>query len=226
MQIMNMTPLRKLAYTPPETPYLDVLYADDDILICNKQTGLLSVPGRAEEMKDCLESRLNAQYGEVYTVHRLDMETSGLMVYARSKDAQRQLNQSFMDRIVTKHYIADVFGVPQGDAGEINLPLICDWPNRPRQKVDFDIGKPATTFWSVVNKSPAHCRVLLKPITGRSHQLRVHMLELGLPILGDSLYAHDAAYTPYERLHLHASLLEFPHPVTKKKLQFESAASF
>lgn len=223
---MNIAPLRKLAYTPPQTPQIDVLHADADIIICNKQTGLLSVPGRDESMKDCLESRLQSEYGEIYTVHRLDMETSGLMVYARSKDAQRALSQSFMDRAVTKHYIADILGQPAGIMGEIHLPLICDWPNRPRQMVDFSVGKPATTFWECISQSETHSRVALKPVTGRSHQLRVHMLALGHPILGDSLYAPDNAYAPYTRLHLHASYLEFAHPTHKKKLQFESAAPF
>jgi len=219
-------PLRKLAYTPPQTPQIDVIHADADIIICNKQAGILSVPGRDDAMKDCLESRLKAEYNEVYTVHRLDMETSGLMVYARHKDAQRALSQSFMSREVIKHYIADVFGQPAGIMGEIHLPLICDWPNRPKQMVDFSLGKPATTFWECTTQSQTHSRVTLKPLTGRSHQLRVHMLALGHPIVGDSLYAPDEAFTPYKRLHLHASFLEFHHPAHKKKLQFESAAPF
>ena len=226
MHPMNTTPLRKLAYAPPQTPQIDVLHADADIIICNKQTGLLSVAGRGEDMQDCLESRLKLEYSEVYTVHRLDMETSGLMVYARHKDAQRTLSQSFMAREVTKHYIADIFGRPAGIMGEIHLPLICDWPNRPKQMVDFSVGKPATTFWECSAQSEKHSRVILKPITGRSHQLRVHMLALGHPILGNSLYAPDDAYTPYKRLHLHASYLEFIHPSKQETLQFESLAPF
>ena len=226
MRPMTM-PIRKIAYNPPKAPFIDIIFEDQDMLICNKQAGLLSVPGRGESMKDCLETRLKHEYNEIYTVHRLDMETSGLMVYARSKEMQRQLSQLFMDRKVQKKYIADIFGTAKAQEGSVDLPLICDWPNRPKQKVDHKNGKKAQTLWQVTNtQSDGRCRVLLTPITGRSHQLRVHMLELGHPILGDSLYAPDEAYTPYNRLHLHASELSFTHPNTGEELNFSSKADF
>jgi tRNA pseudouridine32 synthase/23S rRNA pseudouridine746 synthase len=234
-QKIDANRIRKIIYSPPQHPLLDVIYQDEHIIICNKQTGLLSVPGRDEAMKDCLESRLIDKFGEVYTVHRLDMETSGLMVYARSKDIQRALSQLFMDRQVEKSYIADIYGRPSVAMGEIDLPLICDWPNRPKQKVDFEGGKPAQTKWCALDNQPANgltsdttltTRVLLKPRTGRSHQLRVHMLEMGHPILGDSLYAHDGAYEPYKRLHLHADKLSFTHPHSSELMTFKSDCPF
>jgi tRNA pseudouridine32 synthase/23S rRNA pseudouridine746 synthase len=230
-QKIDANRIRKIIYAPAQHPCLDIVYQDEDLIICNKQTGLLSVPGREEAMKDCLESRLINEFDEVYTVHRLDMETSGLMVYARSKDMQRALSQLFMDRQVEKSYIADIYGRPSEIMGEVDLPLICDWPNRPKQKVDFEGGKPAQTTWRILEdddevSDTRTTRVLLKPRTGRSHQLRVHMLELGRPILGDSLYAHDAAYEPYKRLHLHANKLSFTHPQSGELMTFESDCPF
>jgi tRNA pseudouridine32 synthase/23S rRNA pseudouridine746 synthase len=220
------TTLRKIGYAPPLSPYIDICHEDADILICNKPSGLLSVPGRAENMKDCLETRLKEQVGEVYTVHRLDMETSGLIVYARNAEMQKALNKIFMDRKVDKEYIADIYGEAPGSHGTIDLPLICDWPNRPKQMVDYTIGKHAITHWTLLSAKSNTSRVLLKPITGRSHQLRVHMQALGHPILGDSLYAPDEAYTPYSRLHLHAANLCFIHPKTGNKIDVVSESPF
>jgi tRNA pseudouridine32 synthase/23S rRNA pseudouridine746 synthase len=237
-QKIDANRIRKIIYAPAQHPCLDIVYQDEDLIICNKQAGLLSVPGRKEAMKDCLESRLIDEFDEVYTVHRLDMETSGLMVYARSKDMQRALSQLFMDRQVEKSYIADIYGRPSEIMGEVDLPLICDWPNRPKQKVDFEGGKPAQTKWRVLDNNSDNdlscdlardtpiTRVLLEPHTGRTHQLRVHMLELGHPILGDSLYAHDGAYEPYKRLHLHANKLSFAHPHSVELMTFESDCPF
>tara|TARA_R110002124_G_scaffold233406_1_gene398769 strand:+ start:151632 stop:152354 length:723 start_codon:yes stop_codon:yes gene_type:complete len=237
-QKIDAARIRKITYAPSKQPLVDIIYQDEHLIISNKQAGLLSVPGREEAMKDCLESRLMHEYGEIYTVHRLDMETSGLMVYARSKDIQRALSQLFMDRQVEKAYIADIYGTPSVFSGEIDLPLICDWPNRPKQKVDFEGGKPAQTTWTTLpvphkntdlDKSAPSAeitRVLLEPRTGRSHQLRVHMLELGHPIVGDSLYAHDAAFYPYKRLHLHAHKLSFIHPHSGSLLTFNSDCPF
>lgn len=184
------------------------------------------MPGRGDGMGDCLEKRLQDAYGEIYTVHRLDMETSGLIIYARNSDVQKALSQLFMNKQVKKNYIADLYGYLEGEKGEVYLPLICDWPNRPRQKVDYQNGKPAETHWRVIKRDNNTTHVELTPITGRSHQLRVHMLELGYPILGDSLYAHDDAYHPYNRLHLHASDIDFTHPVSGKTMSFSSKPNF
>lgn len=223
---MQATKIRHIDYAPPQSPFLEIIYEDEDMVVCNKQAGLLSVPGRKDEMKDCLESRLKTQFDNIFTIHRLDMETSGLIVYAKNKDAQRKLSQLFMDKKIQKTYVADVYGHPDLQKGIIDLPLICDWPNRPKQKVDFDVGKKAETHWEIINQSAQHSRVKLTPITGRSHQLRVHMLELGHPILGDSLYAHDDAYAPYKRLHLHAHTLSFTHPNTNKTIRLTSETNF
>ncbi len=205
---------------------LPLLYADADILVVDKPTRLLSVPGRGPEKQECVVSRLAQEFGEVLVVHRLDWETSGIMVLARNKTAQRELSRQFQQREVDKRYVAVVHGCVADDAGEVNLPLICDWPNRPRQMVCHETGKPSLTRWQVMEQGALHSRLLLLPLTGRSHQLRVHMLSLGHPILGDPLYAQGAALTMAERLLLHASALTIRHPLTAKPLQFESTPPF
>ncbi|MGL5002446.1 MAG: RluA family pseudouridine synthase, partial [Casimicrobium sp.] len=170
---------------------------------------MLSVPGRGPEKGDCAVARVQAIYPEALTVHRLDMETSGLMILARSIIAQSYLGKAFEKRLVEKQYIAIVAPIILGDKGEISLPLICDWPNRPRQMVDHTIGKPSLTRYRVLARD-VHTnttRVELSPVTGRSHQLRVHMNEIGHPILGDSLYGTDASRAASPRLLLHASRL-------------------
>ena len=215
-------------YNPPQHEGLDILYQDDYLLILNKPSGLLSVPGRGEEKQDCLISRVQAEYPEALIVHRLDMSTSGLMVIALGKELERQLSILFQKRKVNKKYIALVNGNFNPACGEVNLPLITDWPNRPKQKVDFKIGKPSRTKYKMkaydTNKGAS--RVELTPITGRTHQLRVHMQAINHPILGDELYADSDALSKSERLLLHASFLSFHHPVSDELLKFDSKPGF
>ncbi len=193
-----------------------ILYADDDIVVADKPSGLLSVPGKNPLNKDCLITRMQQQYPDARIVHRLDMDTSGVMVLARGKANLSALSRQFQERQTQKEYLAWVYGVLQDDEGEINLPLRCDWPNRPKQIVDHDLGKPSVTHFEVLKRKPAtlQTKVLLKPVTGRSHQLRVHMAELGHPISGCEFYAHSEALEQAGRLQLHAWKLSFIHPST------------
>ena len=203
----------------------ELIYADSSLLVVNKAPGLLSVPGRGPDKQDCLIHRVQAVYPEALSVHRLDMGTSGLVLVARGAAMHRALSMLFEARKVAKRYIAVVAGELTPSSGEINLPLICDWPNRPRQKVDHEIGKPSLTRYRRLSFDPVSnsSRVELEPITGRSHQLRVHLAELGHPILGDELYGSE---TSAPRLLLHATLLSFPMPGTDECLTFESAPDF
>ena len=194
---------------------IDFVTIEDTFIVVNKPGGLLSVPGRGPDKADCLSARVQSLFPDALVVHRLDMETSGLMVFARSLDAQRVLNRAFEQRLVEKYYEAIVSGIMDDDQGSINLPLICDWPNRPKQMVDHERGKASTTHYVVLARD-CECnqtRVGLTPVTGRSHQLRVHLTAIGHSIIGDSLYsAQPLAYD--QRLLLHAARLTFRHPVS------------
>lgn len=207
-------------------PYLDIVSQDDDILVLNKPSGLLSVPGKAKEHADCLQNRVQRVFPTATVVHRLDMATSGLMVMALNKPAHRHISKQFELRETAKTYQAIVFGSVQPDSGEINLPLICDWPNRPKQMVDQKNGKKALTRWRVLERNANSTRIELRPVTGRSHQLRVHMLSMQRPIIGDRLYAHDKALAMASRLNLHGMFLSFRHPVSEQTLYFESQVPF
>ncbi len=200
---------------------------DGAFVIVDKPSGLLSVPGRGPDKQDCLSARVQAKFADALVVHRLDMETSGLMVFARGIDAQRAISRAFEQRAVSKYYVAVTVGLIEDDTGTINLPLICDWPNRPRQIVDHSIGKAAMTHFNVISRDAVtqRTRVGLTPVTGRSHQLRVHLASLGHPIIGDSLYA-AAPPAAGERLLLHAARLGFPHPVSGVPCEFSSAVPF
>ena len=215
-------------YNPPPDEGLDIRYIDDDLLVVDKPAGLLSVPGRGPGKQDCLSARVRARYPEALPVHRLDFGTSGLLVLARSPAMHRALNKLFETRRVDKHYVALVAG--RMDAGErvIDLPLIADWPNRPRQMVDHAIGKPSRTRLRVAGYEPAldSTRVDLFPETGRSHQLRVPLQAIGHPILGDELYAPPDVFARAPRLLLHAAFLAFFHPSTATELRVESGAPF
>ena len=215
-----------IAYLPPQGP-LNFVHIDTDLLVVDKPSGLLSVPGRGEDKQDCLISRIQQQFPEALTAHRLDMSTSGLLLIARGEAMQRELFRLFRERAVSKRYIATVDGLIEQETGEIDLPMICDWPNRPRQIVDHQIGKPSLTRYRVIERQPAThtTRVELEPITGRSHQLRVHLASLGHPILGDELYAGVAADRA-PRLLLHASQIGFTHPFTGEAMIFHSEAPF
>ena len=211
-------------YDPPTGP-LVILYQDDQIMVLDKPSGLLSVPGKTVGRHDCLELRLRAQHPETLLVHRLDCDTSGVMIFARSKAAQGFLGQEFEQRRSEKTYIARIWGRLTSDSGRIDLPLGTDWPNRPRQQVDHENGRAAQTDWQVLGYDGDTTRVRLHPLTGRSHQLRVHMLELGHPILGDPIYATGAALN-FPRLMLHAQTLSLHHPTTKERLTFSADCPF
>ncbi|MCC9660017.1 bifunctional tRNA pseudouridine(32) synthase/23S rRNA pseudouridine(746) synthase RluA [Pseudoalteromonas sp. MB41] len=215
-----------LNYNPPMTPYLSIVYQDDDLLIVNKPSGLLTVPGKDPKHADCLIARVNRVFPNAKIVHRLDMATSGIICLAMHKEAHRNLSIQFQDRKTAKRYVARVFGKLEQQTGSVDLPLICDWPNRPKQMVDHDKGKPSLTHFKVLEHEAQATRVELTPITGRSHQLRVHMLSLGHPILGDRLYAHSEALALAPRLQLHAEMLSLTHPVSDETLVFEAAPEF
>ena len=215
-----------LNYNPPMTPYLSIVYQDDDLLIVNKPSGLLTVPGKDPKHADCLIARVNRVFPTAKIVHRLDMATSGIICLAMHKEAHRNLSIQFQDRKTAKRYIARVFGKLEQQTGSVDLPLICDWPNRPKQMVDHDNGKPSLTHFKVLEYEHSATRVELTPITGRSHQLRVHMLSLGHPILGDKLYAHPEAFAMAPRLQLHAEMLTLAHPASGETLIFEAAPEF
>lgn len=213
-------------YRPPQQPYLDIVYQDNDIVVVNKPSGLLSVPGKAAEHWDCLEYRVKLVLPTARIVHRLDMATSGVMVLALHADAQRQLNRQFQMRQTHKEYIARVAGRVNADSGTICLPLICDWPNRPKQMVCYQRGKASVTHFKVLDRSENVSRLLLTPVTGRSHQLRVHMQMIGHAILGDKFYAEPATVVAADRLQLHAQLLTLHHPGSGKLSIFAVNCSF
>ncbi|MEX0447103.1 bifunctional tRNA pseudouridine(32) synthase/23S rRNA pseudouridine(746) synthase RluA [Xenorhabdus sp. SGI246] len=214
------------SYNPPTDPWLHVLYQDEHIMVVNKPSGLLSVPGKAEEHKDSIMTRIQAEFPTAESVHRLDMATSGVMVVALTKAAERELKRQFREREPKKVYIARIWGKLEQEQGLVDLPLICDWPNRPKQKVCFETGKSAQTEYQVLEYEAQATRVKLAPITGRSHQLRVHMLALGNPILGDRFYAHQQARELAPRLQLHAQELSITHPVYGSPMHFECKADF
>lgn len=210
---------------------LALIYEDDTLVVLNKPAGLLSVPGRGEDKQDCLSSRAQRYYPDALVVHRLDMATSGLLVMARGAVAQRSLNDAFAARAVHKRYEAVVDGLVQttGSIWQlIDLPIFLDWSNRPRRIIDMVHGKPSSTRWQMLAKDNARgtSRLALSPVTGRSHQLRVHLQAIGHPILGDMLYASPQVATQSSRLLLHACELEFLHPASHKKIKFVSLAPF
>ncbi len=211
-------------YAPPDTP-LAVLHADHEVLAVDKPAGLLSVPGKGPELADCLLARVQAAFPTALLVHRLDRDTSGVMVFALSPHAQRHLGLQFEKRQVRKTYVARVQGHLEPKAGSVDLPLIVDWPNRPRQKVCHETGKAAVTDWRVQRRGAGESRVKLMPRTGRSHQLRVHMRALGHPILGDPLYAEGAA-AEAPRMMLHAEELRLRHPDGGAGIRFRATAPF
>lgn len=211
-------------YTPPDVP-LSVIYEDHDILVLDKPTGLLSVPGKLEGRADCLISRVQACYWDALLVHRLDCDTSGVMIFARNKAAQGFLGQEFEKRRARKSYIARVFGHLEQPEGRIDLPLCADWDNRPRQMVDHTRGRASQTDWQALSRTSCESRVVLTPLTGRSHQLRVHMREIGHPILGDPIYAAGAA-RDHPRLMLHAENLGLHHPTSQDWVSFNAPVPF
>jgi len=211
----------------PSEPYLvphsceaiDILYADRDLLLVRKPDLLLTIPGRHPKNKDCLIARLQQDYPSASIVHRLDLDTSGIMVIPLNKPTHGHISRQFQQRTVKKSYHAIVFGAVGQDRGEIDLPIAPDWSNRPRQKICHQRGKEALTRFEVLERMDDRSRLLLKPVTGRSHQLRIHLAQLGHPILGCDLYAHDQALGMADRLMLHASSLEFEHPASGEPMK-------
>ena len=207
------------------------LHADAHLLAFDKPAGLLSVPGRGADKQDCLSARAQAQWPDALVVHRLDMATSGLLLLARGAAMQRALSAAFAQRQVHKTYVAVVHGLVAGERGSIDAPLSADWPRRPRQQVDPVHGKPALTHWTVLRRDPARQRTLLalEPVTGRTHQLRVHLAHAGHAIVGDALYAEAAMADPVSaapRLLLHACTLQLTHPATGAALHLHSPPPF
>jgi tRNA pseudouridine32 synthase/23S rRNA pseudouridine746 synthase len=214
---------------------ISIVYADESLLVLVKPAGMLSVPGRGDDKQDCLSVRAQQLFADALVVHRLDMATSGLMVMARGADAQRLLNSAFSNRRVHKRYEAVVQGMlkPVDNASQstwqqIDKPIWLDWPNRPKRVIDAQRGKPSMTRWQVIefNSVEQSTRVLLEPVTGRSHQLRVHMQSIGHAILGDTLYASPEAASMAPRLLLHASSIELAHPVSQQVMQFGDPTPF
>jgi tRNA pseudouridine32 synthase/23S rRNA pseudouridine746 synthase len=222
----------RLVQEPP--PYLVphsqeaivILYEDADLLLVRKPDLLLSIPGRHPLNKDCLITRLQQRYPTASIVHRLDLDTSGIMVIPLNKPTHAHISRQFQERKVQKSYHAVVYGVVQRDKGKVDLPIARDWANRPRQMICQERGKSALTHFEVLRREPDRTRLLLKPVTGRSHQLRIHMRELGHPILGCDMYAHETALGMADRLMLHATSLGFEHPTTGEWLQGESPPDF
>lgn len=213
-------------YSPPTEPWLEILYQDKDVLVLNKPSGLLTNPGRAEHLADCLLSRVQQQFPLAQLVHRLDLATSGVVVIALRRKAEAALKAQFANRSVSKRYLAVVSGVLKQSEGTIDLPLIADSDNPPKQKVCHLAGKAAITHYKVLQQLPDRALVELLPVTGRSHQLRVHMLSLGHPILGDAFYADDNARTAAPRLLLHAATLRFYQPYNGKALCISADTDF
>ena len=209
--------------------HLNIIYQDHKLLAVSKPAEVLSVPGKTET--DCMEARVQGAFPTARICHRLDMSTSGLLLFALDPNTHRNIGLQFEKRKIKKVYIARIWGKPDKENGLIDLPLRCDWPNRPRQMVDHEQGRSAQTHWRILSTETSDngdiiTRVELNPITGRSHQLRVHMLALGHPILGDNLYANDAALNAAPRLHLHAQALSFHHPDDGRIITIEDPCPF
>ena len=226
-QAISNRAVSQSTYNPPRDSGLDLVYCDDALLMVNKPAGLLSVPGRGADKADNLATRVQKEFPDARCVHRLDMDTSGLLVFARGADMHRRLSQLFRERMIRKYYIAMVAGQFESNMGEVDLPLNSDWPNRPRQKVNFIRGKNSLTHYRVLSHDAVNniTRVELEPVTGRTHQLRVHMAAIGHPILGDALYGGKAG-TSAQRLLLHAGILSFIHPVSAEPLTMVCTAPF
>lgn len=209
---MNVLSDTDPVYHPPLEPYISVLHRDADLLVLDKPSGLLSVPGRHPALADSLATRVQTEFPEALMIHRLDKDTSGIVLMSLNRRAHAAIARQFEDRTTRKSYIAEVWGSVEKDDGLIDLPLAIDPDNKPRHRVDHDHGKPAQTRWHVIRRGVTTTRVHLEPLTGRTHQLRVHMKALGHVILGDEFYANGDALAAADRLLLHAQELSFRHP--------------
>lgn len=213
-------------YTPPQDPLI-ILYEDDDLIAIDKPAGLLSVMGRQPEHYDSAYWRILQQFPQAKVIHRLDMATSGILLFAKHRDAEVAMSKLFQARQVEKQYCAIVSGQLQG-SGQIDVPLIADWDNRPRQKVDFTVGKPALTYYQAIDYLTKYDETLvqLTPITGRSHQLRLHLAHIGHAIIGDKLYHAYPEQGRLGRLALHATSLSFLHPIQLNVVNIKSPIPF
>jgi tRNA pseudouridine32 synthase/23S rRNA pseudouridine746 synthase len=225
--------MRGLSEPLPAAGEVRIVHADDDLLVLDKPAGLLSVPGRGDHKQDCAAARVQRLFPDALVVHRLDMATSGLLLLARGPEMQRRLSRAFAEREVGKRYVAVVAGRPAADPDEagwslVDLPLAADWPNRPRRIVDHERGKPSRTRWREIahEVSDGTTRLELEPVTGRSHQLRVHLQALGHPILGDRFYAPPPVRDRVARLLLHATELKLAHPASGRALHWTSPPPF
>jgi tRNA pseudouridine32 synthase/23S rRNA pseudouridine746 synthase len=207
-------------------PYLSLLYRDHDMVVINKPSGLLSVPGKEPQHYDSAYSRIVTVLPTARVVHRLDMATSGILLFALNKTAQANIQRQFERRTVSKKYRAEVYGQPPADSGYVDFPMRCDWPNRPRQMLDLLLGKSAQTAYRVLYPTSHGAMLELTPISGRSHQLRLHMQALGTPICGDKFYAEGPAYEAAPRLLLHAESLRLQHPSSAAVITFHCPADF
>ncbi|MBE7418964.1 MAG: RluA family pseudouridine synthase [Ideonella sp.] len=203
-----------------------IVFADAALVVVDKPAGQLAVPGRGDHKRDCSWLHVCHAFADALVVHRLDQATSGLLLFGRGASAQRALSHAFAAREVDKQYVAVVCGLLADERGEIDLPLAADWPHRPLQRVDHDAGKVAHTHWQVLARDERRqrTRLLLQPLTGRTHQLRVHLAAIGHPIVGDALYAASTAGEP--RLLLHASGLRLRHPVDARECRWRSEPPF
>jgi len=222
---MQNIPQRPFVYDPPRDPPYRLIFECEQYLILDKPSNLLSVPGRPAEHKDSLAQRVQNDFPTATVVHRLDLATSGIVIMPLTPQMHAHLGQQFEKRRISKTYIADVYGQTNLNSGIIEAPMTVDWPNRPRQIVDFEQGRACTTRYKTLERFQNSSRLLLKPVTGRTHQLRVHMQYIGHPILGDDLYAPDEAYTEYDRLHLHAAKIRFTD-LAGKNVKFISKVPF
>jgi tRNA pseudouridine32 synthase/23S rRNA pseudouridine746 synthase len=211
---------------PPCDESVDILYADEHLLFIRKPHFLLSIPGRHPANQDCVINRIRESHPSASIVHRLDLDTSGIMVVPLNAEVHAHISRQFQERQVEKNYIAVVYGQVAEDRGEINLPIAPDWANRPRQKICHDRGKASLTRFEVLHREPDRTRVVLKPRTGRSHQLRLHLAAVGHPIIGCDLYAHEPALAMSPRLLLHASYLGFTHPASGCWIEQSSPPEF
>ena len=211
-------------YSPPTDP-LVILHDDADVIAVDKPAGLLSVPGRGEHLADCLITRVQKVFPHALLVHRLDRDTSGVMIFGLNPHAQRTLSTQFQERQTKKMYVARVWGVPDEKMGTVDLPLIVDWPNRPLQMVCHETGKPSVTDWRLLKDQGETARIRLIPKTGRTHQLRLHMMALGYPILGDPFYGH-AESQAYPRMMLHSEELRVKHPENGQSLRVRAKPPF
>ncbi|WP_394229020.1 RluA family pseudouridine synthase [Shewanella colwelliana] len=217
--------MKIFSYQPPSIPWLDIRYQDRDIIVINKPSGLLSNPGRAENTFDCAINRLLQRYPEAILVHRLDCATSGIMVFALNKKAESNIKTQFQNRVTEKYYVAEVQGIVTDDKGKIALAMMTNSEHPPLQKIDVN-GKAATTYYEVMERRANSTLIKLKPITGRTHQLRLHMKALGHTILGDDFYGDEQIIKAADRLCLHAQHLQILHPYTKAPISFFSKHPF